>query len=94
MNIDPTGEVRSNSHKFAFASERMAITAPNARVRLSRAVQKNPRRLLRASNEGTLATDPAPTGEYRVRSSTANGFHWPARTVAKRILFATVLAGQ
>jgi len=66
MNIDPTGEVRSNSHKFAFASERMAITAPNARVRLSRAVQKNPRRLLRASNEGTLATDPAPTGEYRL----------------------------
>ena len=73
MNIDPTGEVRPNSHKFACASGRMALTAPNARVHISRAAQKSPRRLLRASNEGTLTVDPAPNGECRIELTISPG---------------------
>ena len=57
MNIDPTGEVRPNSYKFAFASRRMALTALNARVRMSRPVQTSPSRLFRTANQGTLPTD-------------------------------------
>lgn len=56
------------THKFAFASARMALTARNARDRISRVVQEGTRRLLRASNEVILNTNPAPTGEYRLIS--------------------------
>ena len=66
MSFDPTGEVRPHSHKSVFESGQIALTAPNARVRMSRAVQESRRRLLRASNEGTLVTDPAPTVQYRL----------------------------
>jgi ribonuclease HI len=47
-------------------SGRMAPTAPNVRVRMSRATQESPRRLLHACNEGTVDVDPAPTGEYQL----------------------------